>query len=357
MGTEIKTWQIIDNKLISIDTTMPEGDRLERELEQWIESNPEIIGSDVMIIGRQVETDSGPIDLLGVDRSGNAVIIELKRGLLPRNVLAQAIDYASNVAEWKDGPKLNEECQKYTQKLGEEKDLGDAFNEAFEGEVDLESITFNSSQRIILVGFAIETSLERMIEWLSESYNVNINAVILSYAKTNGVEEHELLMKTSIIAEEIEQKRMTGKPGRFDAPGNYGEQDLKQQLFDYLSLPQVTNQRIRKILLPTLLKIQEPNKLSRDQLKSEFVAFDKNYNESKVGYYLTLISTQLGMKKNDFLRQIIAYEYPRHPWEKDNFSIRNPEYRNWVKEVLEKIEGNVSETSQVVKVEKNEGNP
>lgn len=117
MGTEIKIWQIIDNKLTSVDTTMPEGDRLERELEQWIESNPEIIGSDVMIIGRQVETESGTIDLLGIDRSGNTVIIELKRGLLPRNVLAQAIDYASNVAEWKDGTKLNEECLKYTQKL------------------------------------------------------------------------------------------------------------------------------------------------------------------------------------------------------------------------------------------------
>jgi hypothetical protein len=48
MGTEIKTWQIIDNKLAPINTTMPEGDRLERDLELWITSNPEIIGTDVM---------------------------------------------------------------------------------------------------------------------------------------------------------------------------------------------------------------------------------------------------------------------------------------------------------------------
>jgi hypothetical protein len=43
------------------------------------------------------------------------------------------------------------------------------------------------------------------------------------------------------------------------------------------------------------------------------------------------------MKKNDFLRQVVAYEYPRHPWEKDNFSIRE-QYRDLVKEVLEALQ-------------------
>ena len=38
---------------------------------------------------------------------------------------------------------------------------------------------------------------------------------------------------------------------------------------------------------------------------------------------------------NDFLRQVIAYEYPNHPWEKDNFSLR-PEYRELVEEVISK---------------------
>jgi hypothetical protein len=29
------------------------------------------------------------------------------------------------------------------------------------------------------------------------------------------------------------------------------------------------------------------------------------------------------MAKNDFLRQVIGYEYPNYPWEKDNYSIRD----------------------------------
>jgi len=38
------------------------------------------------------------------------------------------------------------------------------------------------------VGFSIEASLERMIEWLSDSYGVNVNAVVLSYVKTRDGE-------------------------------------------------------------------------------------------------------------------------------------------------------------------------
>ena len=39
------------------------------------------------------------------------------------------------------------------------------------------------------------------------------------------------------------------------------------------------------------------------------------------------------MQKNDFLQQVIGYEYPDYHWEKDNYFIR-PEYRHLVGEVL-----------------------
>ena len=90
---------------------------------------------------------------------------------------------------------------------------------------------------------------------------------------------------------------------------------------------------MRDILFPSLLKIKV---LSRDQLKKAFVDFDPKYDETKVGYYLTLVSSQLGMTKNDFLRQVVAYEYPRHHWEKDNFSIRD-QYKDLVKAVLSEL--------------------
>lgn len=334
MGTEIKTWQIIEGKLTSVDTALKDEGRTEPyDLEPWLASNPEIIGTDVMIIGRQVMTKSGPIDLLGIDKSGNTVIIEIKRVELPREALAQAIDYASNVAEW-TAEKLSEIHSSYT---SNSKAFGESFNEAFP-DVDLENVNLNSTQRILLVGFSIEASLERMIEWLSDSYEVNVNAIVLNYVKTIGGDE--LLMKTSIISEEAEQER-SGKRKKFEIPMSdeppaidYDAPRLKQLLRDYLSRDRVTNRRMRDILFPSLLNIKESEKLSRDQLSSEFVEFDQNCDESKVGFYLTSISSQLGMKKNDFLRQVVAYEYPRHHWEKDNFSIR-AKYRDLVLEVLE----------------------
>lgn len=335
MGTEIKTWQILDGSLCAIDTTLKNEGRTEPyDLEPWLASNPEIIGVDILIIGRQVTTRSGPIDLLGIDRSGNTVIIEIKRAELPREALAQAIDYASDVAAW-TVEKLSEACLRHNKKSLEE-----AFNEAFP-DVDLETLNLNSAQRIILVGFSIEASLERMIEWLSDSYGVNVNAVVLSYIKTKGGEE--LLTKTSIISEEIETERVR-KQKKFeipmdDTPGEHDEQHLKDLLRSYLSRGKVTNQRMRDIVFPALLKSPA---VSRDQLKKAFVDFDATYDESKVGYYLTLVSSQLGMKKNDFLRQVVAYDYPRYRWEKDNFAIRS-EYRGLVAGILKSLKESGSE--------------
>lgn len=326
MGTEIRAWQIVEGQLTAIHTLLRNEGRTEPyDLEPWLASNPEIIANDVMIIGRQVRTKSGPIDLLGIDSSGNTVIIEIKREGLPRECLAQAIDYASDVAEW-TVERLGEVCVDYNEKTFEE-----AFLEAFP-EVDLETVNLNSTQRIVLVGFSIEASLERMIEWLSGSYAVNINAVVLSYVKTRGAEE--LLMRTTIISEETEQER-SRKQKKFeipmsDEPGTYESTELKKLLIDYLRRDPVTNRRIRDIVLPALLKSQV---LTRDQLKKAFVSMDSKVDETKVGYYLTLVSSQLGMQKNDFLRQVVAYEYPRYSYEKDNFSIRG-EYKNLVNEVL-----------------------
>ena len=113
MGTEIKTWQIVDGKLQSITTNLKNEGRTEPyDLEPWIESHAGILGPDIVIIGRQTMSKSGPIDLLGIDKTGNVVIVEIKRDKLPREALAQAIDYVSDAAEWSI-EKLGEICSEY----------------------------------------------------------------------------------------------------------------------------------------------------------------------------------------------------------------------------------------------------
>lgn len=46
------------------------------------------------MIGRQVRTTHGGyIDLLALNQDGQLIVIELKRELTPREVVAQALDY------------------------------------------------------------------------------------------------------------------------------------------------------------------------------------------------------------------------------------------------------------------------
>ena len=200
--------------------------------------------------------------MLGIDKHSNTVIIELKRDKLPREVLAQSIDYASDVADWSI-EKLSEICIQFT---GES--LEDHLAESFP-DISLENLNINETQRIILVGFGIERALERILNWLSDSYGVNINAFLLQYVKT--VRGDEILSRVAVISEELEQQRSRQKKFQIlmsDEPGNYPTDVLKQKLEQYLLQDLCSAKCIRKVLLPVLLR---DGKATRDQLKKEFV--------------------------------------------------------------------------------------
>lgn len=325
MATEIKTWQIVDGKLTNIATSLTKAGRKEKEdLELWIKTNPEILGQDIAIIGEQVKTKSGFLDFLGIDRLGNMVVVELKRDKLPREALAQAIDYASDIATY-DPEKLDDICQGFTGQP-----LGNLLAEKF-SDLNTEELTINQTQRLLLVGFSIEESLQRMIEWLSEKYSVPINAIVLHYAKTRSGDE--LLARTVIISEEAEIAIVKKKKfvlEMSDAPGQYEEPELRSRLKKYLSNNLWSSKRLRDCFLPALMNKKV---MTREQMKKEFVKMKEADNESQAGYFLSLISTQIGLNYNDFLRQVINYEYPNNPWEKDNFSIRD-EYRAIVEALL-----------------------
>jgi len=67
MATRIKTWEIVNDELKEIVESMPDAARKEKEhLEKWIKTNPKILGEDILIIGEQVHTNSGPLDFLSL---------------------------------------------------------------------------------------------------------------------------------------------------------------------------------------------------------------------------------------------------------------------------------------------------
>lgn len=327
MATEISVWQITDGKLEQINKSMAEVGLKETEhLEKWIKTNPIILGQDILIIGEQVRTKSGPLDFLGIDKSGNLIVIELKRDKLPREVLSQAIDYVSDVASW-DLDKIDEICLKNT-----EQGIEDYLNENF-GDIDLDNLIINGTQRILLVGFAVDEALERMIEWLSNNYGVSINALILKYIRTQSNEN--LLARTMIIPEDVEKERSPKRPKggtQSDVPGTYKPKELHDLLCNYFKKGGVTSRRIKDILIPLCFKNQT---VSREMIKEELIKQEETSEYGKAGIIVTTISKEIGFAPKDYLRQIIQYDKP-NPWEKENYRLVN-EYKDIVKNLLKEL--------------------
>jgi hypothetical protein len=325
MATEIGVWEIISGKLKSIDTSMADSGHMEKNLEKWIKNYPIVLGQDMLVIGEQTQTKSGPLDFLGIDKSGNLIIIELKRGKIPRETLAQSIDYVSDVASW-DLDKINEICLKYSGIS-----LEDYLNDNFDN-IDLENLNINESQRILLVGFSLDEPLERMIEWLSTNYGLSINALIFKHIQTTSGDR--LIARTMIIPEEVEQERRQKtrkKIAMSDKPGTYKPEELKPLLETYFIDKRKTPFRIKNILLPLCLK---HNIVTREMIKEKLIKDGEATDEGKAGLILTTISREIGIAERDYLRQIITYERP-NPWEKENYKLVI-EFKGIVKELLSK---------------------
>lgn len=86
---------IRDASLIPVAPT----DETERLLEDLIIRRPNLLGGGMALVGRQLPTAGGPLDLLGIDQDGRVVVFELKRGALTRDAVAQVLDYASDLVE------------------------------------------------------------------------------------------------------------------------------------------------------------------------------------------------------------------------------------------------------------------
>jgi hypothetical protein len=327
MTTEIQVWQIGKDGLESIESSMVVAKRKEVEdLQRWIKSDSAILGRDLAIIGEQIPTKSGFADFLAIDEDGNLVIVELKRDCLPRDVMAQAMDYASDIATW-DADKVAEVCLKHAGQS-----IEDLLNESFQ-DVDLEDLVINKVQRILLIGFSVEEPLQRMIEWLSNTYGVSVNAIVLKYITTKSGDE--LIARTMIIPEEVDKERVSRRQIRIamsDEPGSYDHDELEQLLRSYLSEHRLTPRRMREIVLPLCVKHEV---VSREKIKAELVKRGEAPDEGKAGIILTTISREIGIKQRDYLRQIIEYDRPE-PWEKDNYRIAD-DYKPLVRKVLSSL--------------------
>ena len=105
-----------------------------------IVSTPQILSSEWMLIGRQEQTGlGGRIDLLAIAPDALLVLIELKRDRTPREIVAQALDYAS----WVERLTADQIVQIY-QRFSSGGDLGAAFQARILADLNVDEIAATS---------------------------------------------------------------------------------------------------------------------------------------------------------------------------------------------------------------------
>lgn len=180
----------------------------EKELQAYLYENPDIVpvyeideAIKLLILSREFQTNSGPIDALGVDKNGDLYIVETKLYKNPdkRTVIAQAIDYGASMwAYYKDFTdfvtRLDSDVnKKFGVSLNQK--LSDFFEiELEEVDIILDTMKENINRGIfkfVVLMDQLETRLKDLIRFINQNSQFDVYAVELEYYKFN---DHELMI-------------------------------------------------------------------------------------------------------------------------------------------------------------------
>ncbi len=148
-----------------------------KHLQEWLAHEPSALGEELLIIQKEFDGFDDTrerLDLLGLDKDGNLVIIENKLDDSGRNVVWQALKYASYCASLTK-LQIVEIYQQYLHRFGQSvaEGEGNPLNAAgliceFLDAPDLEEVKLNlgNSQRIILVAANFRKEVTSTALWL-----------------------------------------------------------------------------------------------------------------------------------------------------------------------------------------------
>ncbi len=142
----------------------------EAELEAMIVAEPRILSDEWMLVGQQENTGTGGVvDLLAIAPDASLVLIELKRNRTPRDVIAQALDYASWLQELDA-----EQVRGIYARFRPAKSLNDDFRERFGHELVEDEL--NNTHQLVIVASDLDARTERIVQYLG-GWEVPINVL------------------------------------------------------------------------------------------------------------------------------------------------------------------------------------
>lgn len=170
----------------------------ERDLEDWLELNPQVLVADepLLIIGRQVNTPVGIIDLLALDVDGTVVIIELKRAPQQREAIAQALEYASWFSELNE-VDVRQVAEAYFSRRQTGLTLEQTWQQTFN--TVLQGIALNQQHRVFIV---IEGESERMASVTRYLRKVGLDISLLTYSYYRTESDEEILLVNKEVGDD-----------------------------------------------------------------------------------------------------------------------------------------------------------
>ena len=136
-----------------------------RDIQEWIASNPSILGNDLLIIGKEFsgfDRTNERLDLLAIEPDGTLVIIELKRDDTGSDAHWQAIKYASYFRHAQDDIIIR---MLAAHRDVPEEEAGGMLLQHL-GDDDFSSL--NHDQRIILASHRFAPEVTSAVLWLNE---------------------------------------------------------------------------------------------------------------------------------------------------------------------------------------------
>ena len=149
------------------------------DLQRLLRTNIEVIAPDVLVIAEEFSEWEGSrrrIDLLGVDRRANLVVIELKRDEEGGHMELQAIRYAAMVSQM-TFDRAVDAFQGFLDGLGDERDAQSVLLE-FLGWDEPREEEFGQDVRLVLASADFSKELTTAVLWLNE-HDLDIQCVRL----------------------------------------------------------------------------------------------------------------------------------------------------------------------------------
>ena len=180
-------YRVKDSNLVSVARQRLAN---EDQLQRWIAADPKLIGLDVLVLGREVRTDSGArIDVLALESDGTLVIIECKRDRTSRDIIGQVLDYGS----W-----ISKLTTRHVHEIAQA-NLGKLLQQAFKDHFDIPlPENLNESHKLLIVASEFDPSSRRIVEYLAETHDSRHQHRIFQYlrARRANISHYRLVARS-----------------------------------------------------------------------------------------------------------------------------------------------------------------